>query len=183
MALDTFSERTSRIVYNDSTTFQRLMYSQQDSTHTPPQHSQPISSSIDSLPSRYLQVPGLRHTRRLPSLHRSRSTHKPLEDRLEVPEERSTSEPLPIIPGTSPRTTPESPSSHRGSSLQFTSLQDRLYMSVYSTSSIDSDLSEFSNPPARSYRLPNSHKMPRKISVVRLQTDDTVAHMVETNMF
>ncbi|OAK98082.1 hypothetical protein IQ06DRAFT_349803 [Phaeosphaeriaceae sp. SRC1lsM3a] len=38
-------------------------------------------------------------------------------------------------------------------------------MSVYSASSVDSDLSEFSNPPARSYRLPNSHKMPRKISV------------------
>jgi hypothetical protein len=41
-------------------------------------------------------------------------------------------------------------------------------MSVYSTSSIDTDFSEFSNPPARSYHVSNSHKMSRKITVVRL---------------
>jgi hypothetical protein len=45
-------------------------------------------------------------------------------------------------------------------------LSDRLYMSVYSSSSIDSELSEFSNPPARRYRTPNLHKMPRNISTV-----------------
>jgi hypothetical protein len=41
-------------------------------------------------------------------------------------------------------------------------------MSVYSSSSVETDLSEFSNPPARIYRTPNSHKMPRKISAVSL---------------
>jgi hypothetical protein len=45
-------------------------------------------------------------------------------------------------------------------------LSDRLYMSVYSSSSVDTELSDFSNPPARRYRTPNSHKMPRKISTV-----------------
>ncbi|KAH7090272.1 hypothetical protein FB567DRAFT_546498 [Paraphoma chrysanthemicola] len=37
-------------------------------------------------------------------------------------------------------------------------------MSVYSTSSADTDLSEFSNPPARNYRVPTVQKMSRKIS-------------------
>jgi hypothetical protein len=41
-------------------------------------------------------------------------------------------------------------------------------MSVYSTSSVDTDLSEFSNPPARNYRTSTSQEMSRKITVVRL---------------
>lgn len=39
-------------------------------------------------------------------------------------------------------------------------------MSVYSTSSADTELSEFSNPPARRYREPNVQKMSRKITTV-----------------
>jgi hypothetical protein len=47
------------------------------------------------------------------------------------------------------------------------SLSDRIYMSVYSTSSVDTELSEFSNPPARRYSVPNSQNMPKKLSAVR----------------
>jgi hypothetical protein len=47
-------------------------------------------------------------------------------------------------------------------------LSERHYMSVYSSSSVETDLSEFSNPPARTYRTRNPYKMPRKISAVSL---------------
>lgn len=53
-------------------------------------------------------------------------------------------------------------------------LSERLYMSVYSTSSADTELSEFSNPPARRYRVSTTQKMPRKISTVCLCSQNMV---------
>jgi hypothetical protein len=46
------------------------------------------------------------------------------------------------------------------------SLSERIYMSVYSSSSVDTEHSEYSNPPARKYRVPNFQNMSRKITSV-----------------
>jgi hypothetical protein len=45
-------------------------------------------------------------------------------------------------------------------------LSERVYMSVYSSSSVDTEHSEYSNPPAQKYRVTNHQNMSRKISPV-----------------
>jgi hypothetical protein len=47
------------------------------------------------------------------------------------------------------------------------SLSERIYMSVYSSSSVDTEHSEYSNPPARKYRVTSFQNMSRKITPVR----------------
>jgi hypothetical protein len=54
------------------------------------------------------------------------------------------------------------------------SLSHRIYMSVYSASSVDTELSEFSNPPARRYSVSNSQNMPKKLSVVRFGVQNSL---------
>jgi hypothetical protein len=136
-----------------------------------PELSVPSSASINISPSNYLTVPVTRPSRRLPALPGPSPFEHNFSDAFVSFGHRSTSEPLPHILEPTRVTTPTACLNSSIASRP-NSLSERLYMSVYSTSSVDTDLSEFSNPPARSYRVSNSQKMSRKITVVRIYLVD-----------
>jgi hypothetical protein len=121
----------------------------------------------DSPSSNYLTVPNSKSLNRNLHLRKQKRT---LQDSTDTPlssEEHSASGSEPEILEPSQETFSNLCSSPARAPW-LTPLSERLYMSVYSSSSADTDLSEFSNPPARSYRTPNPYKMPRKISTVSL---------------
>lgn len=144
---------------------------QQEFLLSSPESIPSSSASLDIPPSSYLAVPiAIRPGSHL-FLPGPNSFEQDFGDELLLPENRSASEPIPHILEPAQEHTPTasciSPTlSPRPSS----SLSDRVYMSVYSSSSVDTELSEFSNPPARRYRVPNTQKMSRKISAVRLSS-------------
>jgi hypothetical protein len=129
------------------------------------------SVSLDIPPSSYLAVPIVRTPGSYLPLPGPNSFEQDFADELLLSEDRSTSEPIPHILAPAQESTPTasciSPASPPWPS---SSLSDRVYMSVYSSSSVDTELSEFSNPPARRYRVANTQKMSRKISAVRLSS-------------
>jgi hypothetical protein len=140
---------------------------QEEPLPSSPEHTLRPSISIDILPTSYLTVPIIRPSKRLPIRQAHNTTNSTLANALLLEEEQSDLEPLPCIFEPSPETTSTACSILPVSPPRPIPLSERLYMSVYSTSSVETDLSEFSNPPARSYRAPNSLKMSRKITVVR----------------
>ena len=144
--------------------------SQPDSfTFSSPISSSASSAAFDISPSTYLRVPNSppsRPSRSLPgpvAVEQNELTTRPLS--RQQPESQLAS--LISAP-------PQSPSSDSRNSTApragLGSIASREYMSVYSTSSFDTVNSEYSNPPARSYRLPNFPKMSdtRRISEVRI---------------
>jgi hypothetical protein len=115
-----------------------------------------------------LQVPHSRPSKRLLASRRLKltasdtfATSLPFEEQLDHESKSYTIEP-------SPETAPPVCLVSPGPPYRPIPLSERVYMSVYSNSSVDTDLSEFSNPPARSYRTSTSQKMSRKINVVCL---------------
>jgi hypothetical protein len=117
-------------------------------------------------PSEFLAVPNARSSKRSTSLPALKHILQEYPDALLIPEERSASETIPDILRRQRKTTPTRLSISPIELSRSKPLSDRVYMSVYSSSSVDTELSEFINPPARRYRVPESHKMPRKISSV-----------------
>lgn len=124
------------------------------------------SSTINIPSSNYLRVP---ETRR-PKRRLSRSTPDlDLQDDTEAPlihGETSTTAPIPSVIEPRHQTTFDYFSTDSIAVPRPCPLSERLYMSIYSTSSVDTDFSDFSNPPARTYRISTSSKMPRKITTV-----------------
>jgi hypothetical protein len=92
--------------------------------------------------------------------------YQDIRDEILPPNNSALSEPIPHIVEPSSVTTLPASFTASVSPARRSSLSDRLHMSVYSTSSADTELSEFSNPPARRYREPNVQKMSRKITAV-----------------
>jgi hypothetical protein len=124
------------------------------------EHILPYPTSIQISPSSYLTVPDNRPSGRL-SASQISDTSVLVEERSDLEPELHIIEPL-------PETTPPACYILPGRPYRPIPLSERVYMSVYSTSSVDTDLSEFSNPPARNYRTSTSQEMSRKITVVRL---------------
>jgi hypothetical protein len=142
----------------------------------PPQHEHSRPSSLHLTPlwtkppdipsSNYVTVPNRNFSRRTLYLSKKNRRLQDFTDTLLSSEERSARRSIPILfePSEETVTNFDSFPARVPASIP---LSERLYMSVYSSSSVETDLSEFSNPPARTYRTSNSHKMPRKISAVR----------------
>lgn len=158
-------------VYNNSRAPHQIMESEQEDPQvSSPESSIATSTSFDISPSSYLTVPNTRTKRRLPLLPGPTVFDQDDFDfDITVSSYRgSTSEAIPQVHSPS-RSSP--PIGFDTSQLQPTRpnhLSDRLYMSVYSSSSLDTEHSEYSNPPARRYRVPDFAKMSsaRKITVV-----------------
>jgi hypothetical protein len=121
------------------------------------EHILPYPTSIQISPSSYLTVPDNRPSGRL-SASQISDTSVLVEERSDLEPELHIIEPL-------PETTPPACYILPGRPYRPIPLSERVYMSVYSTSSVDTDLSEFSNPPARNYRTSTSQEMSRKITV------------------
>ncbi|OCK76874.1 hypothetical protein K432DRAFT_407798 [Lepidopterella palustris CBS 459.81] len=133
-----------------------------------PESSQPSSARQSIPPSNYLTVPGFRTPRRKPSLTAPESVKSDDLDHLLEFTELSVQESLLVnrpriiepyrSPSSSPRTRTFQPR------VQFADYPEPILMSVYSTSSVDS---EYSNPPARTYQLPTFAAMSqsKKITV------------------
>jgi hypothetical protein len=143
----------------------------------PPQHEHSHLSSLhltlhstkppDIPSSNYLTVPNRNFSSRILYLRKQNRRLQDLTDTSLFSGKLSASGSIPILLEPSEETVTNFDSSPARGPASIP-LSERLYMSVYSSSSVETDLSEFSNPPARTYRTPNSHKMPRKISAVRL---------------
>jgi hypothetical protein len=119
-------------------------------------------------PSSFLTVPNSRPSGRLSASHRFKLTASDISDTPVLFEGQPDHEAEFHIIEPLPETTPPTRCISPGPLYRPIPLSERVYMSVYSTSSVDTDLSEFSNPPARSYRTSTSQKMSRMITVVRL---------------
>jgi len=125
-----------------------------------------IIASVGTAPSSYLTVPIAVPSGPLLLLPGPRTPKQESLDLLLLPEDNLSSDSIPLTleplqqPSPAPSGTPPAPLPSP------IPLSDRVYMSVYSSSSADTDLSEFSNPPARRYRMPDPPKMSRKISMV-----------------
>jgi hypothetical protein len=131
----------------------------------------PSSASLDTSTARYLTIPTTAPSGPYFCLPGPDTSERDSIDTLLIPEDQSVSASIPGILGppqdldsASSFTLPVLPS-------QPCSLSARVYMSVYSSSSVDTELSEFSNPPARRYRVPNTPKMSKKISTVHSPTN------------
>jgi len=138
---------------------------------TSPESSQPLSVHQSIPPSNYLTVPGRteRRSRRSP-LPRPRLND--INDPDRYLESRATSLPAPLrvlpsqnIAFSSTTSSPSGPQPIH-SRVDFRDWPAPVYMSIYSTSSQDS---EYSIPPARPYKLPSFATMSesRKITLVR----------------
>jgi hypothetical protein len=141
---------------------------------SPPASPITSSNSVDIAPSSYLTVPITVPSGPCLLLPGPGSFGKNFIDLLLLPEDKSPADLIPLILGPAQEQTPTPSSTPPATPPQSVPLSDRVYMSVYSSSSADTDLSEFSNPPARRYRVPDPPKMSRKISAVctfRPQTD------------
>jgi hypothetical protein len=145
---------------------------QEDQLHTSPGLILPLPASIALSPSGFLTVPSPRYLRR--------STSPPIPVHI-VPVDPDAL----LIPGEHPgerfqldtykfvhNITPAAACHSSVETPRAIPLSARNYMSVYSSSSVDTELSEFSNPPARRYRVPDPSKMPRKITPVRHASDE-----------
>jgi hypothetical protein len=142
---------------------------QDDHFHTSPGLIQPLPASLAISPLRFLTVPNTRHPRRSSSSPQPDYIIQEGPDALlipEVPEEQPRESFKLDIDISPPKTTPTSIGTQSIETSRPIPLSERTYMSVYSSSSADTELSEFSNPPARRYRVPNPSKMPRKITPV-----------------
>lgn len=142
---------------------------QDDQLLSSPESSQVSLTSFGITPSSYLTVPSTRPSGPLlslpgPAVLREDDTELllPSTDRPSP----SGSVPLILEPSriTTPRERQQSPSPSR------LLPPPLIYMSVYSSTSTDSEFSVYSNPPARVYRVPSFQKMSgsRKISAVCL---------------
>jgi hypothetical protein len=125
------------------------------------------STCSDIPPSSYLTVPSCRPPRPISPLSRQIPIEEDDDEDLRIFEEHTPTALRILVPSrrhepTNPRTSP-SPLTRPPP------LSTRLYMSVYSSSSIDTAHSDYSNPPARSYRVPDYSNMSssRKITPVR----------------
>jgi hypothetical protein len=125
----------------------------------------PSTNPPGILPSSYLTVPKAKAQNRISFVTEQSRPIQDCTNALISSEAKSTSRSIFDISKPSQETIPILCSSEAREPWPIP-LSDRLYMSIYSSSSVDSELSEFSNPPARRYRTPNLHKMPRKISTV-----------------
>jgi hypothetical protein len=147
------------------------MYSQRQDPHPSPLELTLQPSSTVNIPSSdYLRVP------EIPKSPSSLSTPDPdLQADTDAPlihAKLSTTTPVPSIIEPSPYTTFEHSSTNSTALTRSSVLSKRLYMSIYSSSSVDTDFSDFSNPPARSFRVSTTSKMSRKITAVRHHRND-----------
>lgn len=136
-----------------------------------PAQSLASSSALTISPSSYLTVPNPRSLRSPLSLPR-RIAFEEDDSKVHITSDLSpASEPLPQILVLSRSNTPTGSSTSTSPRSRSKILSDRLYMSVHSTSSTDTDTSEYSNPPARPYRIPSFQRMSgsRKISAAEKQ--------------
>jgi hypothetical protein len=122
------------------------------------------STCLDIPSAGYLTVPGLRTQR--PTRRQTRPDSIDEEDPgLLIPSELSIALQISVPLECFTPTDTHNSSSPRTWAI---SLSNRLYMSVYSSSSVDTAHSEYSNPPARSYRVPDFSIMSsQKITPVR----------------
>lgn len=151
-----------------------------------PAQSLASSSALTISPSSYLTVPNPRSLRSPLSLPR-RIAFEEDDSKVHITSDLSpASEPLPQILVLSRSNTPTGSSTSTSPRSRSKILSDRLYMSVHSTSSTDTDTSEYSNPPARPYRIPSFQRMSgsRKISAVRSPApSDLLRSMKMLNIF
>jgi hypothetical protein len=141
--------------------------SQQQQLSLPsPESPLALSTSFDILPSNYLTVPNVRPPRPISPLLRQDTIEEEEEDLRILQEHTSTALQILVL---SRSHTPADPHTSPSPPIRPTSLSNRLYMSIYSSSSVDTTHSEYSNPPARSYRVPDYSTMSpsRKITPVR----------------
>jgi hypothetical protein len=141
----------------------------QNNTHLSSPESATTSSTLLSIPaSSYLTVPTTRPPRRL-----SRSitrTEDDLELDIHPSPEPTSGEPVPNI--SQPLEVDTQPllplSANPYTRRRSRSPAGAKYMSVYSTSSADTEYSTYSNPPAKPYQLPSfSNMSSRRVSPVR----------------
>jgi hypothetical protein len=131
----------------------------------------PSSASLDISTARYLTLPTTAPSGPYFCLPGPDTSERDSIDALLIAEDHSVSESTPRTLGPTQDLEPASSFTLSVLPSQPCSLSDRVYMSVYSSSSVDTELSEFSNPPARRYRVPNTPKMSKKISTVRLSAN------------
>lgn len=132
------------------------------------------STSLNISPSSYLTVPHSRSSRLPISLPGPAAFDQEGSDAHVYSNQSLASEPGHRIIVPSRSNTPTSLCASQLSPSLPNPLSDRLYMSVYSSSSLDTRNSEFSNPPARRYRLPafsNKMSSSQRISAVRSTPD------------
>ena len=142
----------------------------EDFTASSPESSQPSSARQSIISSSYLTIPSSGRTRRtrLSSPHSSLRDPEGIDNPQNFPiysSPKSLQVPPPtLVPPASP-TSPRSQTDLLEPRVNFADYPDPIYMSVYSSSSVDS---EYSNPPARSYNLPSFENMSssRKITLV-----------------
>jgi hypothetical protein len=139
---------------------------QEQLSSSPPASPITSSTSVDIAPSSYLTVPIIVPSGPYLLLPGPGTFEQDFTDLLLLPEDKSPADLIPLILEPAQDQTPTPSSTPPGTPPQSIPLSDRIYMSVYSSSSADTDLSEFSNPPARRYRVPDPPKMSRKISAV-----------------
>ena len=142
---------------------------QENSTLTASVSYSTSSAQFNISPSRYLRVPAPKISKRpssRPKLHTWNQRNSKLDCSFN---DNSLLASVPRIPFSSRVRTPGCSSVSQPPTWPV-SLSNRLYLSVYSSSSNDTEQSDYSNPPARQYCVPNFPKMTssRKITAASL---------------
>lgn len=138
---------------------------------TPPLSSPESLRSTSSLlsipPSNYLTVPNNKRSRTVSFLPAPTTFEEDTEFVHPSPPGDLSHRTIPLIREPSRSTTPIAGEHPQSPQEQFPRCREPTYMSVYSTSSAESEHSTYSNPPARAYRVPSFQNMStRRISAV-----------------
>ena len=143
--------------------------SKQDEAQDSSPQSATTSSTLLSIPaSSYLTVPSTRPASKLPSLPGPVAFAEDGRDLTLYSSPEDISDSVPDISSrfTTPPVQPSSPNSYIRRRSRSRSPAQREFMSVYSASSVDTETSTYSNPPARPYQVPSFQNMSRRISPV-----------------